>query len=207
MINLIPNELREERLYGRRNKVLLIYLVAMFLTAVAVVIILVGSLTFFGTDKSALQSEIKDNDVRIQGLKSNVSELNATVTKLDTVNQLYDSGIKFSVLIPSIAEVLPTGSVLNSLSLVSGSTDALTLDVDLENPELAAVLVTNLVESELFEAADVSTLTPGGGEGDKYQYGATVRVSFTGSAEAKAKAEAAAKAKAAAAAELESGSD
>ena len=207
MINLLPRDIVDERMYGRRNKVLIGYVVAFSLTAVLVAIVMLGSLEFFGTDETSIKREIGQNEATISNLKSNTSELNQTVNRLETVNTLYESNVIFSELIPNIGSILPEGAVLNGLSLTGGSTDALTLDVDLEEPEIAATLVRNLVESEIFEAADVGNLNPKGADGDRYRYGTSVSVNFEGAAAAKAAAERAAKEKAAAKAAEESGSN
>jgi hypothetical protein len=197
MINLLPLDVRIERQYGRKNRTLVGYVFALLITAVLVAIVMLGSLQFFGTDESALKTEIDENNITILTLQKDTSELNKTVAKLDTANKLYDSSITFSTLVPKIGSLLPSGTVLNALSLTGESTDALSLDIDMERPELAAVLVKNLVDSDLFEAADIGSINPKGGDGDQYRYGTVIKVSFEGSAEAKKKAAAAAAAEAA----------
>jgi hypothetical protein len=198
MINLLPLEIRTSRQYGRKNRVLIIYVFALLITALLVAIVMLGSLKFFGMNESALREEIEENNVALSALRTNTTELNKTVTKLETVDKLYESGVTFSSLIPRIGSLLPEGTVLNALSLTGDNTGALSLDVDLEKPELAAVLIRNMIDSDLFEAADVGNINPKGSEGDRYRYGTVLRVSFEGSAEAKRKAEAAKKAAAAA---------
>jgi cell division protein FtsL len=184
MINLLPLEIRTNRQYGRKNRVLITYVIALLITAILVAIVMLGSLEFFGTDEAALREEIEENNTTITVLRSNTSELNQTVTRLATVDKLYESGITFSTLIPRIGSLLPEGTVLNGLSLTGESTDTLNLDVDLERPELAAVLIRNMVDSDLFEAADIGNLNPKGADGDRYRYGTVLRVSFEGSSKA-----------------------
>jgi Tfp pilus assembly protein PilN len=197
MINLLPLDIRTERQYGRKNRVLLGYVFALLITALIVAIVMIGGLTFFGTDSGSIKSEIEQNKIVIASLQKKTTELNTTVAKLDTVDNLYESGISFSELIPKIGSLLPEGAVLNALSLTGENTDTLVLDFDLETAELSAVLIRNLVDSDLFEAADVSSINPKGPEAGRYQFGANVSVSFEGAAAAKKKAEAAAKAAAA----------
>jgi len=100
---------------------------------------------------------------------------------------LFDSSIVFSELVPQIGSLLPQGTIINSLALTGGETDPLTLDVNLSGANLAPVLQSNLIQSELFEAADVNSITPLGNTDTIYQFNASVSVSFTGSAEAKRK--------------------
>jgi hypothetical protein len=208
MINLLPLDVRVERRYGRLNRIIIGYVIALSITALLVAIVMLGSLKFFGTDESAIKKEIADNTAIMTSLQSKTTDLNNTVARLEVANKLHESGVNFSELIPKIGSILPEGTVLNGLSLTEGSTEALNLDVDLERPELAATLVRNLIDSEIFEAADIGAIIPKISEGSRYQYGTSVSVSFTGSAEAKEKekkAAAAAKAAADAAAESAGG--
>jgi Tfp pilus assembly protein PilN len=123
--------------------------------------------------------------------------------------RINEQSVSFSELIPKIGAVLPEGVVLNSLSLTGGITDPLQLNVDMLNANLVSVLIRNLVESDLFEAADILSLSPRGasdseGGGAVYNFNASLTASFTGTADAAkkaAKAEAAKKAAAAAQAE------
>lgn len=197
MINLLPLEIRTEREYGRKNRILLGYVFALLVTALLVAIVMLGGLTFFGTNENSLKNEIEQNKITISSLQTKTTELNKTVTRLDTVTALYESGVSFSELVPKIGSLLPEGAVLNALSLTGESTDTLNLDVDLETAELTAVLIRNLVDSDLFEAADIGSINPKGPEAGRYQFGTTVSVSFEGAAVAKKKADAAAKADAA----------
>lgn len=197
MINLLPLDIRIERKYGRRNRIIIGYVLALVLTALLVATVMVGSLRFFGTDEAAIKKEIAENEVTIKSLESKTSNVNDTVARLDVANKLHEGGINFSELIPQIGGVLPEGTVLNGLSLSEGTTDSISLDLDLERPELAAVLVRNLIDSKIFEAADIGNIVPKTNEDNIYQYGTTISASFTGTAEAKEKAkraEAAAKA-------------
>lgn len=197
MINLLPLETRTERQFGRKNRILVGYVVALLITALLVAVVMVGSLKLFGTDEASLKSEIDENNIKILTLQKDTSELNKTVSKLETTDKLFENNITFSTLIPRIGSLLPNGSILNALSLTGESTDALSLDVDLESPELAAVFSKNLVDSDLFEAADIGNINPKGSDGDKYRYTTVIKVSFEGSAEAKKKEAAAAAAEAA----------
>jgi Tfp pilus assembly protein PilN len=194
MINLLPLSIRQDRIYGRKNRILIGYVFALLITALLVALVMVGGLKLFGTEEAVLQNEIDTNAAIILSLQKETTELNKLVAKLDTVDKLYEGGITFSTLVPRIGGLLPEGTVLNALSLTGENTDTLNLDVDLERPELVAVLVRNLIESDLFEAADVGNLNPKGADGDRYRFGTVLSVSFEGAAEAKRKAAAAAKA-------------
>jgi len=187
MINLLPFELRKERLYGRRNRVLFSFVISLFVTAGIVSIIMTGGLGFVGSEEEVIQSEITSNNEQVLKLESEIKDVSSVALRLRAADKLFDSSIVFSELVPQIGSLLPQGTIINSLALTGGETDPLTLDVSLAGADLAPVLQSNLVQSELFEAADVNSITPIGSTDNIYQFNASVSVSFTGSAEAKRK--------------------
>jgi Tfp pilus assembly protein PilN len=205
MINLLSPNIKEERVYGRRNRTLLGYSFVLLLTAAAIAMIMIISLQFVGSDESKLRKEIDNTAVEISALETSIKSIESVASRLDTAKQVSDLSVKFSDLIPKIGAVLPEGVILNALSLTGGIADPLQLDVDITSAGLAPILVRNLVESDLFEAADISSITPKGlgeetvdGESSKYTFTASLTASFTGSADLKKKAAAAAAAAAAA---------
>ncbi len=207
MINLIPPTIKQERIYGRRNVALFGYSMALLATAVLTASILFGSLLFIGSVKPDIEAEIKETNVSVSALESEIKGVEAIASRLDTAKAISDTSISFSELIPKIGAVLPNGVIMNALTLTGGKVDPLQLDVDMESADLAAVLVRNLVESKLFEAADITSLSPKGAAEDdqvtssRYTFTASIGASFTGTAEAKRKAAAAAAAAAAASAQ------
>lgn len=208
MINLLPTHIKEERVYGRRNRMMLTYSVSLILTAAIIATVMVVSMQFVTGDEASLRSEIASTEVEIAALQNNIQDIEAVASRLETAKKLSDLSVKFSNLIPEIGSILPEGSVLNALALTGGKTDPLILDVDLKSADLAPVLSRNLVESDLFEAADIASLNPKGSAETEvagtttqspYAFTASVSASFTGTAEAKRKEAAKEAAKAAAA--------
>ena len=203
MINLLPPSLKEMRAYGRKNFSLIGYSSALLATAILTAGIILISLQFISSEEPTLRSSLQDKQTRISTLEKEIKVIESTATRLETAGKISEQSVKFSELIPQIGAILPDGVVLNALSLAGGSTDPLQLDVDLLNATLAPVMVRNLVESGVFEAADITSLTPKGSGADEegssiYQFTASITASFTGTAEAARKAAAAEAAKKAA---------
>ncbi len=192
MINLLPNNIREEYSFGRRNKKLLALIVLVAGTAMAVAGIMLFNLKYIDEEAASVQNSIDENSVIVKNLESQTSDLGEVAGRLSSTQKLFEQSIQFSEIIPEIGSVLPAGSIIDGLLLTGGSTDPLQLNVSLTTANLSAVLQKNLVESDLFEAADVISITPAGNDESRYRYAASVAVSFTGSAEAKRKAAAAA---------------
>ncbi len=187
MINLLPNDVREERMYGRRNRMLVGYISTMLVAAALVAIVMLGSLRFVASDESSIRATIEADSVQIAQLESQISDLSTTVSRFKTVNEVFEQSLSFSDLIPEIGSLLPQGSILNGLSLTGGTTDPLSLDISLLNAELVPVLQSNLVQSELFEAADVASISSTDSD-EGYSSTVSISLSFTGTAEAKAQA-------------------
>jgi hypothetical protein len=185
MINLLPFSIRTERLYGRRNRILIGFVVSLFITAGLVACIMIGGLGFVASEEDTIRAELEKNNEQVLMLESEIKDVSSIAARLAAADKLFDSSILFSELVPEIGSLLPKGSIINSLALTGGNTDPLTLDVSLASAGLAAVLQSNLVQSELFEAADVNSISPLGSSDTIYTFNASVSVSFTGSAEAK----------------------
>jgi Tfp pilus assembly protein PilN len=216
MINLLPSEVKELRSYGRKNQSLFGYSIALLITAFATTGIMLVSLQVVGSDEPSLKKEVESTNASILTQEKDIKAIEETVARLEAAEKISSKSVSFSELIPKIGAVLPQGAVLNALSLTGGNTDPLQLDVNLSNAALAPVLIKNLVESDLFEAADIASLNLAGGSSEEneestgYAYSVSITASFTGTAEARRKAEAAeaakrAKEKEAAAAAAESG--
>ncbi len=196
MINLLPQELKDSRKYGRKNISLFGYSVALLATAVVTAGILIAGIQFVGSEEPTLKTKLQSSQDEIALLEKDIQSIETIATRLETAKNIRAKSISFSELIPKIAAVLPDGVVLNALTLTGGVTDPLKLDVDLRTADLGPVTIRNLVESKLFEAADIATLTPKGeGSGEEastdYQANASITASFTGTAEAARKAAAA----------------
>ena len=204
MINLLPPELKERRRFGRKNVALFGYSIALIATGITTAGIMIAGIQFIATDEPEMRGSLTNVQNEILALESDIATIETVADRLNTAKAIDNSSVKFSELIPKIGAVLPDGVVLNALSLSGGVTDPLQLDVNLLSADLAPIMIRNLVESDLFEAADIATLTPIGGDSESasetsYQFTASISASFTGTAEAARKAAAAEAAKKAAA--------
>lgn len=200
MINLLPPQVKQERSYGRKNISLIGYSGALLATALTTAVIMILSLQFIGSEEPDLRKNLEVDMARVNSLEAEIKSIENVALRLEIAKKVADRSVKLSELIPQIGAVLPDGVVLNALSLTGGTTDSLQLDVDLREASLAAVLIRNLVESDLFEAADISSLSPRGtgteeSAGEIYQFTASLTANFTGTADAKKKALAAEAAK------------
>lgn len=183
MINLLPPEVKIARQFGRRNLTLLSYSFMLLLIGAASALVMFFNAGLAARDISNLNDEIAIKQNQAANLMKTRDELEKLGSDLGTIEKLYDGEIIFSTLIPQIGSLLPTGAVLNGLTLTGGVDDPLNLEIDMESQELAAVFQQNLVNSDIFEAADIASITSKGegGADDKYLFSATVTAKFRGS--------------------------
>lgn len=197
MINLLPSKIKQERIFGRRNIIMRSTLVLLLGTCVLVLAVFFVSQAFISRDDSRIKEETAINNAKVLELEKQIKDISSVAARLETTNKVYESSINFSKLIPEIGSLLPKGTIINGLSLTGGITDPLTLSINMVSADLAPVLQNNLVQSDLFEAADINSITSiqtDGSANSQYKYSVNVSISFTGAAAAKAKVAAKAKA-------------
>jgi Tfp pilus assembly protein PilN len=190
MINLLPTDVKEARIYGRRNRSLVGYCFGVIVIGVFTVSIAFFNMRFVMADETRLKEEMQQQKTLAESLEKDQQEVDKIATQLKTIDKLYSGEVKFSELIPKIANLLPNGVVLNALTLTGGKSSPLQLDIDMESQGLAAVFQQNLVNSDLFAAADISNITNKGDAAPKpgqknYPFGATLTATFEGATPAK----------------------
>lgn len=186
MINLLPPAIKDARRYGRRNKALLSYTISIAAIAVLSIGVILFNTRFVSEDKAHLQAEMLSRAKETTSLEAGQKDVEKIAAELKIVDKLYSGQVRFSQLIPKIGGLLPGGAVLTSLSLNGSTASPLQLSVKLESQDLAAVFLKNLVNSDLFDQADISNITSVGTSvavpGKKsYPYSATLTAAFKGS--------------------------
>ncbi len=162
MINLLPSETRENRLYGRRNRQLVRWCIAALLAAIGIVGIAAGGYVFLTRSEASAASEKTRVETQIaqDQLDKVLAEYNSFTADLKTVVQILSKQILFSELIQQIGSVVPPGTTLNTVS-ISNKDNALSLDFTLDQASSAPTLQLNLEDPEnaLFEKADIIQLS------------------------------------------------
>lgn len=150
MINLLPEEIRTEIVYGRRNWWLMQRLVAvvcvMFITAGFGI----AGAVYSNHIQNDVQNSIADNKNKLENprwakVKSQNKDLNDQV---GAITALLKQEVKFSEVIRSIAGSLPQGSVLSGgLALTPNQSGAISLTVRTKSQDMTASLVSALTKS------------------------------------------------------------
>lgn len=177
-------------MYGRRNRRLVGYCLSILSIGFITISVSLFNMQYVNGDENRIKAEMSQREEEVAKLEASQKDVEKISSQLKTIDKLYSGEVKFSVLVPKIGALLPNGVVLNALTLTGGRTSPLQLDIDMDQQNLAAVLQQNLVNSDLFEAVDISAITTKGAGTSKpgqktYPYGATLVASFKGSAAAK----------------------
>jgi Tfp pilus assembly protein PilN len=201
MINLLPPDIKKARRYGRLNRLIIKLLLGLILIGVISSAVMLSGLEITSDDEKFLDESIAVKEQiysNVQIYEAQASELRANVT---TIEKLFDREVKFSNLLVEIASSIPVGAELTGLSLTGTNTAPLQISATTNTQELAGTLRRNLVDSGVFETADIQSVnqTGGGETGDPIRYAVSIQASLTGSAQ-KIEQEKAARAAAAAAA-------
>lgn len=158
MIDLLPDDIKTARIYGRRNKLLFKWNLLSFFALLGLLTIS-GVGYFFINNSTIAAADVKTKtEASIEA--ANLSEVEAEYAifsnNLKTVVQILSSQVLFSELLQQIGGVTPTGATLNSVSL-SDSDNALDLNFTTTAASIAATIQVNLEDptNELFEKADI----------------------------------------------------
>lgn len=166
MINLLPTEEKRQLRAARTNtlliryNILLIIIVAFSGLAVAVTYIYLSN-----TEQNA-KSTLQDNEARVSQYSSVQSQATQFRQNLAVAKQILDNEVTYSSVILQIAQVIPSGVVLQSLDLDSqtfGSETTLTAQAKDYNSALA--LKDSFSKSPLFSDVHFQSITDNGSQG------------------------------------------
>lgn len=201
MINLIPTEMRVDRKYGRLNIFMVRQVAGILTIGLLSVGFMLSGIHLVKTDENVLSESIAEKKIVYDQLKPAEAAASALNKDVRTIQSLYEQEVRFSRLLVDIAGSLPVGVTLTSLSLTGTNTEPIQIAAIITSQELAPVLNKTLVDSGIFESADILNISAGEEDqnGNPENWNVSISASLTGSAEA-AKAKAAAEAAAAKAA-------
>lgn len=138
MINLLPPESKQEIIFGRKNKALVGWIIAMFVLLLSIVVISVVGRFYIISNVDNLNKEITDTKQRIsdQNLETRQAEITGFANNLNTVTNLLKDQLLFSKIITTLGEILPSGVTV--LNIDFRSTDS-TLKLQLTGADEKAV--------------------------------------------------------------------
>jgi hypothetical protein len=162
MINLMPDYMRQEIGYARRNSVLLKWMIA-----IVGVIAGIGLVTLFGqyyinrnTNTLQAAAQVTQNRINTQNLQETQAGIQNLSNNFTTVSQLLKRQLLFSKLLVKIGSIVPSGAILRGITL-STEDSAIDLNIIAANRDAATQAFVNLSDpaNGLFEAADLLSVS------------------------------------------------
>lgn len=177
MINLLPPEAKAQIKAARTNQLLLRYNIIL-LSAVGFLLAAVGLVyIYLASTKSSAEVAIEDNISRVSDYSAIESEASSFKQNLASAKQILDSDVNYSKVVLEIAGVLPSGVVLDTLSLDSTTFGTPTsLNARVRDYDTVLRLKDALQASDTFSDVSIQTISSGG-EG-AYPLNATLSVTI-----------------------------
>lgn len=162
MINLLPDHIKEEITYSRRNRVLLRWIIS-----VVLVIGGIGAMTVFGElfinkNIHTLQSVAKITQDRIsdQNLQSTQKDIQNLSNNFKTITQLLSKQLLFSKLFVKIGSIIPNGAILSGIT-ISNAAPTLDLNIASTTQNTATQAFVNIHDpaNGIFQKADLISVS------------------------------------------------
>ena len=180
MINLLPNDEKREILAGRTNRLLVRY-------NILLVIVMIMTLAAFGfvwlyleNIRTSSQEKIEQNEISSRQLLNKQQSINTFRANLNTAKTILDKQINYSTILLKVASTIPSGVVLDELTLDPSTIGKPTVLNARARSEAALLkLKESFSESSFYSDAHFDTITRTASDNDKYPYHVTMTVTFT----------------------------
>ncbi len=160
MINLLPPETKTQLSAARANRLLLRYN-GLLLVAIAFLLVAIGLVyVYLGNAKTSAETTIAENIARAGDYGSVEGEAAAFRQSLASIKQILDSDVAYTKVILEIANVLPPGVVLDTLSLDSETFGTpTTLTANVTDYTTALLFKDSLQQSDIFSNISIQMIS------------------------------------------------
>lgn len=185
MINLIPPQDRSQLAAARTNSLLLRYVILLGIF-IGILILEIGAVyVVMSTDKARNEAIIAENIAKTAEYEPTRRQAETFRSNLATAKYILDKRIPYTTLILTLANNLPNGAIIDSLSLnpqsfgtptnltVKATTYQKTIEVK------SALQNIKVGDKPLFTAVSFSSLTETEQPTDAYRYTATLDVTYS----------------------------
>lgn len=163
MINLMPPAAKESILYARRNTILIKWMTFIGFAAAGVVLIAAAGLFYLKQDSSSYRASIDETKAELaaQNEADTLKRVEEISGNLKLVVDVLSNEVQFSRLLQQIGLVMPSGTILQDLSLSSDLDGGINLIIGASSYERATQAQVNLSDASnrIFEKADIVSLT------------------------------------------------
>lgn len=182
MINLLPPSIKTNYHYGRRNRVLRRWLLAVSVALLGAALLAVGGAVFLQAstnnyDRRSAQTSAQLKDQKVDDVQKQVTTIS---NNLKLTVQVLSKEILFSQLLKKLGSVTPSNVILTNLA-ISQTQGAIDITALTANYETATQLQINLADpqNQIFSKADIVSINcSANSNNSKYPCTATYRALF-----------------------------
>lgn len=182
MINLLAPDRSADLRYGHFNSILKRWLVAAVLAASGLILIIAMGWLYIASQSRNLTHSLNSTKQQLQteDLAGVQKQAAAITSNIKIINQVLSREIRFSDLVQQIGTVMPTGTVLASLTLnkVDGAIDLSATGRDYTS---AAQIAVNLSDpkNNIFQKVDIISINCPAGSANAYPCSASFKALFS----------------------------
>jgi len=181
MINLLPPDVKQEVTFGRRNNILLRWILAIVFVITGVAIMsVVGQFYITNSTKSQQKvAKLSQERMASQNLKETEQELQTLSDNVKTIVQILNKQLLFSKMLNTIGGILPNGTVLSDITL-STSDAAIDLSIATADRPAATQAFVNINDpkNNFFSKADLVSIICDNSSTKKYYCTSQIRVTL-----------------------------
>ncbi len=181
MINLLPPELKDQYLYGRRNVVLRRWAVALGCGLLGVMVVTFGGVFLMQNSINTYQKQVAASEATLkaqdlEGTRQHAKEITGSI-KLAT--DVLSREILFSQLLTQIATVIPANANLTELN-ISTDKNSIELKAIAASYASATQLQVNLADpdNKIFSKADIQSINCDESQDPRYPCAVTIQALF-----------------------------
>lgn len=180
MINLMPTDEKRQLSAARINTILVRYMIVVVLAGLFAGLVLAGSLFLLTQTRDSAKSLIEANDTKASAYSSTQAELSALSTNLTDAKSVLDQQTSYAKTLRRIGEVMPAGTVLDSLNLSANSLSEgapMTLKIYAKDNQSAVAARSQFESSSFFSSVSLDSVSETGGIND-YPASATLTLTL-----------------------------
>ena len=174
MINLLPYDTKKQTRAARMNVIILRYIFILLISAAFLILACAVVYYYLNNNKTFSTEKVNNN----ASTSNTQTQTGSSSTDIATAKNILDRQVSYGDIITGIAAMLPTGTVLDSLSLNDSSFGTSTnLKILSRSAENETKLKDNFKTSTLFSNYKLESTSPNQDSSSGYPY--TINISIT----------------------------
>lgn len=182
MINLIPQDIKKDLKFARRNTYLVRYMIGAGVGFVAVLLVLIAGYVFLQQEARSHRDSIAASEAQLKAANetATINRVQEISNSLKLVVDVLGQEVLFSELLRQVGAAMPSGTVLQNLSLSSELSGAIDLQAGAEDYTSASQVQINMQDpnNQIFDKADIVSIDCNVDD-PRYPCTVTLRTQFT----------------------------